>query len=45
MKTDYIIKGIWEDQEVYYVGIDLKNTFFGIPIVRLSTSINEAKNV
>lgn len=38
----YIIKGLWDNQEVYYVGIDKKHTLWGIPVVRLSTSINEA---
>ncbi len=42
MKTKYIIKGIWDGQVCYYVGIDTKKTFFGIPVVRLSTSIEEA---
>ena len=42
MKTNYVIKGVWDGQECYYVGIDKKNTFFGIPVVRLSTSIDEA---
>ena len=43
MDTKYIIKGIWDNQVVYYVRIDHENTFFGIPVVRLSTSIDEAK--
>ena len=43
MKNNYIIKGLWDNQEVYYVGIDKKHTFFGLPVVRLSTTIKEAK--
>lgn len=42
MKTKYVIKGIWDGQVCYYVGIDKNVSFFGIPVVRLSTSINEA---
>ena len=42
-KTKYVIKGVWDDQVCYYVGIDKEKTFFGIPVVRLSTSIDEAK--
>ena len=42
MKTKYVIKGRWDGQECYYVGIDKTKTFFGIPIIRLSTSIDEA---
>lgn len=43
MKTKYVIKGIWDEQVCYYVGIDKKQSFFGIPIVKLSTSIDEAE--
>ncbi len=42
MKTKYIIKGIWDDEIVYYVDIDENHSFFGIPIIRLSTSLEEA---
>ena len=42
MKTKYVIKGVWDGQECYYVGIDKNKTFFGVPVVRLSTSIDEA---
>ena len=42
MKTKYVIKGDWDGQICYYVGVDYKNTFFGIPVIRLSTSIDEA---
>ena len=42
MQTKYVIKGIWDDEIVYYVDIDKNNSFFGIPIIRLSTSIDEA---
>ena len=42
MKTKYVIKGIWDGQVCYYVGIDKNVSFFGIPVVRLSTSIDEA---
>lgn len=43
METKYIIKGIWDDQEVYYVETDYNNTFFNIPVIRLSTTLCEAK--
>ena len=42
MQTKYIIKGVWDDETVYYVDIDKNQSFFGIPVVRLSTSIDEA---
>ena len=42
MENKYVIKGEWDGQTCYYVGIDPTNTFFGVPIVRLSTSIDEA---
>lgn len=42
MKSRYVIKGNWDGQECYYVSMDFKNTFFGIPVVQLSTSIDEA---
>lgn len=43
MKTKYVIKGNWDGQICYYVGVDNNNSFFGIPVVRLSTSFDEAK--
>lgn len=42
MKTKYVIKGNWDGQVCYYVGIDKNVSFFGVPVVRLSTSITEA---
>ncbi len=42
MKTQFVIKGIWDKQVVYYTGIDKEKTLFGIPVIRLSTSIDEA---
>lgn len=42
MKSRYIIKGNWDGQECYYVSMDFKNTLFGIPVIQLSTSIDEA---
>lgn len=42
MKTKYVIKGNWDGQVCYYVGIDKNISFFGIPVVRFSTSIDEA---
>lgn len=42
MKTKYVIKGNWDGQVCYYVGIYKNVSFFGIPVVRLSTSIDEA---
>lgn len=43
MKTKFIIKGDWDNQDVYYMGIDKEHTLFGLPVVRLSTTIDEAK--
>ena len=42
MKSRYIIKGNWDGQKCYYVSMDFKNTLFGIPVIQLSTSIDEA---
>ena len=43
MKELYIIKGEWDNQIVFYTGIDTEHTFYGLPVVKLSTSIDEAK--
>ena len=42
MKSRYVIKGNWDGQECYYVSMDFKNTLFGIHVIKLSTSIDEA---
>lgn len=43
MKTKFIIKGIWDNEEVFFTGFN-EQSFFGIPVVKLSTSITEAKH-
>ena len=41
-KTKFIIKGIWDNDEVFFTGFS-DQTFFGIPVAHLSTSVNEVK--
>ena len=37
----YVLKGLWDDEEVYYQKV-VGNMFEKIPIVKLTTSIDEA---
>ena len=42
MKTRYVISGFWEDGTKVYYQFECAEKFFGIPIQKLTTSIDEA---